>query len=376
MPRVTDTTTKDPAPLMQAPPTFTIVTPSYNQGRFIEDTIQSVLAQDGMAVQYIICDGLSTDETAAVLDRYSDRITIVREKDRGQSDAINKGFARSSGQIINWLNSDDYLFPGALRRVAEAFAADPSLDVVYGDCVYTTEHGGFLRYFTEVRPFDRDVLLNHSNFIMQPACFYRRSAAAKVGFVRQELKYTMDWDLWCRLAKAGCRFRYLPELLAANREHGVTKTLSGGRERQREIRSLCREHRTSTVPWAAISFAVGDRLKQWTRGDRPPAIYRWVRRGKRLLRREPQMNLYGIEAHGSQLDRTFRICFPWYRATPRAVRLTLTSRRPTTVVINESSHATDRPIELPVSDLNHVIDIRGEHDGRAAVSLRSLEVLA
>jgi glycosyltransferase involved in cell wall biosynthesis len=366
---------------MQHLPSFTIVTPSFNQGRFIEDTILSTLVQRdaGVGVQYVVCDGGSTDQTAEVIQKHRDRIDhVVCEKDRGQSDAINKGFARATGDIINWLNSDDYLFPGALRRVAEVFADDPTLDVVYGDCVYTTEDGSFLRYFTEVRPFDRDVLLNRSNFIMQPACFYRREAASRIGFVREQLKYTMDWDLWCRLAKAGCRFRYLPELLAANREHGVTKTLSGGGERQREIRAMHREHRTGVVPWAAISFALGDRLKRLAGGDRPPTLYRWVRRGKRLLRGEPQMNLYGVEAHGSRLDRAFRIRFPWYRAAPMAVRLNLVASRPCSVTVNGDARRIDghTTIDVSATGFGHDIDLRGEHDGSAAVSLRGVEVIA
>lgn len=364
---------------MKSPLSFTIVTPSFNQGRFIEDTIRSVLAQrsGGTTVQYIVCDGLSTDDTPAVLDRYHDQIDVlVREKDRGQSDAINKGFRLAEGEVINWLNSDDYLFPGSLQRVADAFAADPSLDVVYGDCVYTREDGGFLRYFTEVRPFDRDVLLNRSNFIMQPACFYRREAAMRVGLLREHLHYTMDWDLWCRLAKAGCRFRYLPELLAANREHGVTKTLAGGGQRQREIRAMHREHRTSVVPWAAISFALGDQLKRLTRGDRPPALYRWLRHGKRLLRREPQNHLYGLQAHGSRLDPQFRIRFPWYRDMPITARLTLASSRPAKITINDTATNLDRrtTLDIPLSP-THDIDLRGSHDGTAAVNLLRVEVL-
>lgn len=361
-------------------PMFTLVTPSFNQGRFISDTIQSVLAQrrGGVEIEYVVVDGMSTDQTPQVIERFADRIDrVIREPDRGQTDAINKGFAAARGTIIGWLNSDDYLFPGAVRRAAEAFAADPSLDVVYGDCVVTNENGGFVRYFTEIRPFDRDVLLNHSNFIQQPGCFFRRAAVERIGGLRTELQYVMDWDLWCRLAKAGCGFRYVPVLFAAAREYGTTKTLSGGAARQREIRAMHREHRTSVVPWAAISFALGERLKRLAGPGRTPTIYRWVRRGKRLLRREPQMDLYGIEAHGNRLHPSFRIALPWYGPRPRALALTLASSRRTPIDLNGVQAACEgtQRIEAPLADVDGIIDVRGSHAGHATLRLRGAEVL-
>src|SRR5579872_2956802 len=114
-------------------PLVTIVTPSYNQGRFIRATIESVLTQDYPNIEYIIMDGASTDETADVVRPYLDRLTFVSEPDRGQSHAINKGFARARGEIVAWLNSDDLFLPGAVRRAVEAFRAAPQSGVVYGE---------------------------------------------------------------------------------------------------------------------------------------------------------------------------------------------------------------------------------------------------
>ena len=376
---------------MARPITFTVVTPSFNQGPFIEDTLRSVRAQVHPHVEHIVVDALSTDDTPAILDRYRDQLTaVIQEKDDGQSDAINKGFRRATGDVIAWLNADDYYFPRALTKAALAFDHDPALDVLYGDCVYTGARGQFLRYFTEVRPFDKAALLNHSNYIMQPSCFFRRSTVEKLGLLRAELRYTMDWDLWCRLAHAGAKFQYLPNLLSANREHGSTKTLSGGRERQREIRRIHRKHRTSLVPWAAISFALGERLKRLGNYDHGSWVYRYARRGKRLLRREPHNHLYGLEAHGSRLDHQFRIRFPYYREPATTVAVELHYRAPRRAKVSpslmldvgdhlhEQRLTPDVPthIELPLPQpFKHDVDILGSYTGDGALHLRRTDVV-
>src|SRR5882672_4102859 len=122
-------------------PLVTVVTPSYNQGQFIRATIESVLSQDYPHIEYIIMDGGSTDETAAVVRDYSSRITFISEKERGQSHAINKGFERARGAIVSWLNSDDLFLPGAIRAAAERFQRNPTAGAVYGDG-YLINHAG------------------------------------------------------------------------------------------------------------------------------------------------------------------------------------------------------------------------------------------
>ncbi|MCG8402935.1 MAG: glycosyltransferase [Firmicutes bacterium] len=356
-----------------------IVTPSFNQAPFIETTIKSVLAQNYPHIEYIVVDGGSTDETPAVIERYRDRIDrIICEPDEGQSDAINKGFRLATGELLAWINSDDYYFPNAVSTAVRAFEQEPALDLVYGDCVYTDEAGQFIKYFSEVRPFDKNILLNRSNFIMQPTTFYRRDAAENVGFLRKELQYTMDWDFWCRLAKAGCRFRYLEDtLIAVNREYGTTKTIAGGGGRQREIMQINREHGTSTLPWAAISFRIGDALRRRGMDQRNFAFYRAIRKLKRTLYREKQVHPYGIEAYGDKVEHKFRICLPWYGDIPHMVAIRLRKQGNSAASAQLACDDADveiavepgesERVELPVAaeQFDHVIDVRGSWQGPA-----------
>ncbi|MGI9148852.1 MAG: glycosyltransferase family 2 protein, partial [Chloroflexota bacterium] len=158
-----------------------IITPSYNQGRFIEQTIQSVLGQDvgGRSLEYIIVDGGSNDETADVVQRYTDRLRWVSEPDRGQADAVNKGLRSTSGDVIGWLNSDDIYYPGAINAACDFLDAHPRVDVVYGEADHVDENGVVLgRYPTE--PFEPRRLQDIC-FLCQPAVFFRRRVVEQFG---------------------------------------------------------------------------------------------------------------------------------------------------------------------------------------------------
>ncbi len=154
-------------------PLITVVTPSYNHERFIEATIQSVLTQDYAPIEYIVMDGGSTDGTLDILRKYEDRLTWVSERDKGQGDAINKGFRRATGDIWCWLNSDDLFTPGALKTVAEFFQSHPDASFVYGDAEAITLDGTPAGIRTHIRPTDFDFLLNGGDPIVQPAAFWR-----------------------------------------------------------------------------------------------------------------------------------------------------------------------------------------------------------
>lgn len=187
-------------------PSLTVITPSYNQAAFIGQTIESVLAQNYPALQYLLIDGASTDHTAAVVAPYAHRLTFISEPDRGQTDAINKGLRLATGDIVCWLNSDDYFLPGTLRAVGTFFANHPDALWLTGDCAIVDEAGQPIQravqtYKRWLRTIGPTASLGVTNAICQPATFWRRTAHDQLGHLRDDLRYTMDYDWWLRLAR-------------------------------------------------------------------------------------------------------------------------------------------------------------------------------
>jgi glycosyltransferase involved in cell wall biosynthesis len=224
-----------------SPSLVTIVTSSYNQAAYLEETIRSVLEQDYPSLEYIVVDGGSTDGSVEIIRRYADRLAYwVSEPDRGQSDALNKGFARSHGDVIAWLNSDDLYLPGAVRGAVEAFRARTGLGLVYGDCDVIDERGEFVEAYPS-RPFSLANTLRGHPPIAQPAAFFSREAWRRVGPLRTDLHYCMDLDLWMRIAE---RFdvAYVPERWAQFRLYGQSKSGSGREPFEREEAAVRRAH--------------------------------------------------------------------------------------------------------------------------------------
>lgn len=221
-------------------PLVSIVTPSFNQARFLRRTVDSVLGQDYPHVEYIVIDGGSTDGSVEVLRSYGDRLRWLSERDRGQSDAINKGFARSSGTIRAYLNSDDVLWPGAIRTVVEHFERHPDWDLVYGNAYHIDADDRILDRYPTAR-YDLGRLLQNC-FICQPAAFWRSRIARRVGPFSANLHYAMDLDYWLRIDRAGGRLMHVPEVLACSRVHPATKTLSARIQVYREILHVCTRH--------------------------------------------------------------------------------------------------------------------------------------
>ena len=176
---------------------FSIITPSYQQGQFITQTIRSVLEQNYTAIEYIVMDGGSTDSTLEILRHYEDRLQWYSEPDDGQADAINKGFTLASGDVFAWLNSDDYYAPGTIKRVADYFATHPETAFVYGDAIGIDlkERNYGVRMHVGLRQkiieSDFDILLNLYDFLVQPACFWRASLWREIGQLIQHC--TMLW---------------------------------------------------------------------------------------------------------------------------------------------------------------------------------------
>lgn len=217
---VTHSFSHQPSPIL---PRITVVTPSFNQGRYIEETIRSVLMQGYPNLEYVIMDGGSTDESVAIIKKYETSLTRwVSRKDEGQSCAINQAWAESTGDILAYLNSDDVYEPGVLTRVAEYFTGHPEVDLVYGDHSYMDEDS---RVYGEFRA--PDVQLNTlllGNYVSQPSVFIRRSAWRKIGPLNNDLHYVMDYDYWIRAALAGLNFAKSGTRHARMRIHAVSKT--------------------------------------------------------------------------------------------------------------------------------------------------------
>jgi glycosyltransferase involved in cell wall biosynthesis len=203
---------------------ITVITPSFNQGHFIERTIKSILDQefDG-ELEYLVIDGGSTDNTLEVLRKYEGRLRWVSEKDEGLADAVNKGLRMATGDIIGWLNSDDLYLPGALAIVAKHFSTHPECMWLYGKCrIINPDDREIYRSVTTyknllLRKFNYGRLLTE-NYISQPAVFFRKKLADETGPLRKDLRFVMDYDLWLRFGKK-YPATVLPQYLSGFRRH-------------------------------------------------------------------------------------------------------------------------------------------------------------
>jgi glycosyltransferase involved in cell wall biosynthesis len=222
-------------------PKITVVTPSFNQGVFLRDTIESVLGQDYPDLEYMIMDGGSTDGSVEIIREYESRLSFWQSgPDGGQAAAINQAFARSTGGILAWLNSDDYYLPGALRHAAENLVAGEA-EIFLGNCLHFHEE--------TMQVQGSDVPLRHQqlnlaliDYIIQPSSFWTRAAWDRTGALESDFHYVFDWDWYIRALKSQVAVKTTPRYLAAYRVHPSHKTGTGGEKREQEIRAIYLKH--------------------------------------------------------------------------------------------------------------------------------------
>ena len=214
---------------MSQKPSVSIVTPSFNQAAFVSEALLSVKNQGYDNLEHLVIDGGSTDGTVDILRHYSDQehwnhLHWVSERDRGQSDALNKGFGRAKGDIVGWLSSDDRYRPGCFDSVVKVFEANPEVDILYGDYTWIDEAGRVYQVRREIE-FSHFILLYHRVlYIPTTATFFRRRVFEEGNWLDERLHYALDFEFFMRLAVRGYRFRHLPALLADFRMHRASKT--------------------------------------------------------------------------------------------------------------------------------------------------------
>lgn len=223
---------------MAVRPRISVITPSYNQGAYIEETILSVLEQDYPNLEYIIIDGGSTDDSVDIIRKYEDRLAYwVSEPDAGQSEAINKGLQHSTGEIWAWMNSDDIYLPGALKTAVAWLMDHPQYGIVYGDCIWIDGQGREIDR-PAIPDFDyRSFLRDCNDFIPSGSAFIRKRVSDTIGIMDVALHLIMDWDYWMRAGLA-CQIGHIPQPLSLYRYYPQAKTWNYSLRRGPEIADM------------------------------------------------------------------------------------------------------------------------------------------
>ncbi|MGF9693067.1 glycosyltransferase [Rhizobium sp. 0TCS1.26] len=247
---------------MSKKPKISIVTPSLNQGRFLQDCIDSIRAQNWPDVEHFIVDGGSTDDSLDVIRRNEDWLAgYVSEPDKGAADAINKGFAGCTGEIVAWLNADDFYLPGAFEAIGEAYRDHPEASFWFGNGVRADEAGNHTAAFNlGVEAYDHQALVEGLDYILQPSTFMNAKVLKAVGGLDTALKWSFDWDLWIRMAKISMPLS-LNASLSASREWGETLTANGGFRRAEEIRLLGERHSGQPMTVGALCYWLDNTTK-------------------------------------------------------------------------------------------------------------------
>ena len=213
-------------------PLVSVITPSFNQARYLEATIQSVLSQDYARIEYILIDGASTDGSVEIIRKYRNHFAYwVSEKDSGQAEAINKGFLRIRGEIVAWLNSDDYYLPNTVSAAVRVFESNSDVVMVYGDMLAVDEQGQTINLLKYKQLLLEDLLC--FQIIGQPSVFFRRAALEKAGLLDTTYHFLLDHHLWLRIAQQG-KILHVPQIWSAARYHAEAKNRAKAAEFGRE----------------------------------------------------------------------------------------------------------------------------------------------
>ncbi len=237
-------------------PRISVITPSYNQGQFLEECIASVFQQKYPELEFIIIDGGSTDESVRIIKQNEARLACwCSEPDEGQAAAINKGLRMATGELVAWLNADDFYLPGALTNVAQAYRDNPDASFYFGNGLRVDEQGaGLAEFFPRGRiSFNLQAFVYGMNTLLQPATFINRASLLEVGDLDPTLHYGLDTDLFIRLAKHASPSP-VKALLAASREYSGTKTAMGSFKRVEELRQIAERHGEIAMTPGALCY--------------------------------------------------------------------------------------------------------------------------
>lgn len=287
-------------------PKISVVTPSFNQGRFLPQAIESVISQGYENLEYIVIDGASDDDSVSVIRRYADHVDYwVSEPDSGQSDGINKGLRRATGDLVAWLNADDYYLPGTFQAVVDQYQKSPGRPFYFGDGLrVSADRSPISRFFPDTfSGFNRAALVMGLNYILQPSTFMSRNALVEIGYLDETLHYGMDTDLWLRLSALGEPVR-VDGVLSASREYADTKTASGSFERVEELRRIALKHSGKEITPGVICYLL-DTLHRYAKQNQdvfPPAYLTDMSRFWRET--SSLMSSFGAGPDGFPLDHS------------------------------------------------------------------------